>query len=78
MRFREHRGSREESLQTEVELAGLDALLEHLRRLQETGQLPRGDDWLKPMIVPYAIDAGAEQWTWIVRSPMGVIGFLRD
>lgn len=71
MKFREHRGSREDSLKTEVDIEDHDALVAHLQALPVIGLLVRQRGIL---IEPYG---PGEAETWIVRIPeMGVLGFI--
>jgi hypothetical protein len=71
MKFREHRGSLDDSLLTVVELKDRFALLEHL-----TSILHRPVTEKDVAIVPYTFDSRIGWQTYIVTLPgYGVIGF---
>jgi hypothetical protein len=75
VRFREHRGSLAESVETEVEILDFETFLEHLFELPIIGRLV-----LKHGVSmePYAGEQTAvSPETWIVRIPHhGVLGFI--
>lgn len=74
MRFREHRGGLAESMATEVELAGRDALVVHVRALLELWGICVRDCAVH--VEPYAYDERVGWDTYIVTlDGYGVVGF---
>ena len=79
MKFREHKGTLAESLQTEIEIDSYDGLIEYIRKILEPWPTAPPVDRTTVSVNRYAFDIRLSKKVWIVvLKDYGVVGFTDE